>query len=115
MLWFLALLILVSILSYRQTSIYWAALLMGLLLGNYLLFNGLTPLSKTLWLAYLVIFIPITIPVIRQQLISRWVLQWMKKALPAMSKTEREALEAGNTWWDAELFSGNPNWKVLQD
>ncbi|MDD1606003.1 MAG: acyl-CoA dehydrogenase [Methylococcaceae bacterium] len=115
MLWFLALLILVSILSYRQTSIYWAALLVGLLLGNYLLFNGLTPLSKTLWLAYLVIFIPITIPVIRQQLISRWVLQWMKKALPAMSKTEREALEAGNTWWDAELFSGNPNWKVLQD
>jgi len=32
-----------------------------------------------------------------------------------MSQTEREALEAGNTWWDAELFSGNPDWKVLQD
>jgi len=28
---------------------------------------------------------------------------------------EREALEAGNTWWDAELFSGNPDWKVLQN
>ena len=39
----------------------------------------------------------------------------MKSALPPMSQTEREALEAGNTWWDAELFSGNPDWKVLQD
>ncbi|WP_411728105.1 acyl-CoA dehydrogenase, partial [Methyloglobulus sp.] len=34
---------------------------------------------------------------------------------PTMSQTEREALEAGNTWWDAELFSGNPNWDILQN
>jgi len=115
MLWLLALLILVSLLSYRQASIYWSALLVGLLLGNYLLFNGLTSVSKMLWITYLVIFIPLTVPFIRRKLISRQLFQWMKKALPAMSKTEREALEAGNTWWDAELFSGKPNWKVLQD
>jgi acyl-CoA dehydrogenase len=39
----------------------------------------------------------------------------MRKALPPMSQTEREALEAGTTWWDAELFSGKPDWKVLLD
>lgn len=27
-----------------------------------------------------------------------------------MSVTEREALEAGTTWWEKELFSGKPNW-----
>jgi len=36
-----------------------------------------------------------------------------KKVLPAMSDTEREALEAGSVWWDADLFSGNPDWKKL--
>jgi acyl-CoA dehydrogenase len=36
-----------------------------------------------------------------------------KKALPSMSDTEREALEAGDTWWDADLFTGNPDWNHL--
>ena len=26
------------------------------------------------------------------------------------AETEREALEAGTTWWEKELFSGKPNW-----
>ena len=30
-----------------------------------------------------------------------------------MSDTEREALEAGNVWWDGELFSGMPDWDRL--
>jgi len=30
-----------------------------------------------------------------------------------MSQTEREALEAGTVWWDAELFSGHPKWETL--
>lgn len=33
--------------------------------------------------------------------------------LPAISETERTAIEAGNTWVDAELFSGKPNMKRL--
>ena len=33
--------------------------------------------------------------------------------LPMLSDTEREAIEAGDVWWDADLFSGNPDWKKL--
>jgi hypothetical protein len=36
-----------------------------------------------------------------------------KKMLPAMSQTEREALEAGTVWWEGELFSGKPDWQKL--
>lgn len=115
MLWLLAILILLGLLSYHQISLHKSALWVGVLLGVYLTINGVTTFSKALWLSYLIIFIPITVPFIRQKLISRWIFQWMKTALPVMSRTEREALEAGNTWWDAELFSGKPNWKVLQD
>ena len=32
-----------------------------------------------------------------------------------MSATEREAIEAGDTWWEADLFSGNPDWRKLLD
>lgn len=38
------------------------------------------------------------------------IFEEFKKALPPMSRTEREALMAGDTWFDKELFSGKPNW-----
>ena len=38
-----------------------------------------------------------------------------KAVLPEMSTTEREALEAGDVWWEAELFSGRPQWNKLTD
>ncbi|HEY7776394.1 MAG TPA: acyl-CoA dehydrogenase, partial [Kineobactrum sp.] len=34
----------------------------------------------------------------------------LRKAMPPMSVTEREALEAGTTWWEKDLFSGRPDW-----
>jgi len=36
-----------------------------------------------------------------------------KRVLPQMSQTEQEALDAGSIWWDADLFSGAPDWKKL--
>jgi len=41
------------------------------------------------------------------------MLRVFRAAMPAMSQTEREALEAGTVWWDAELFSGHPTWAAL--
>jgi hypothetical protein len=29
-----------------------------------------------------------------------------------MSATEKDAIDAGTVWWDAELFSGRPNWNA---
>lgn len=35
--------------------------------------------------------------------------------MPKVSSTEQEALDAGTVGWDAELFSGRPDWKVLAE
>ncbi|MBB1174760.1 acyl-CoA dehydrogenase, partial [Klebsiella pneumoniae] len=35
--------------------------------------------------------------------------------MPPLSATEREAIEAGDTWWEADLFTGNPDWRKLLD
>jgi acyl-CoA dehydrogenase len=49
----------------------------------------------------------------------RWltapVFRWAQQALPPLSDTEAVAIEAGDTWWDAALFSGHPDWQHLLD
>ncbi|MBM4207989.1 MAG: acyl-CoA dehydrogenase [Gammaproteobacteria bacterium] len=116
MLWLLALIVLLSVLCYRQASIHWTTLAVGVLLATYLVVNGAASSSNlSLWMTYLIIFIPLNVLPLRRLLISRWIFTLMKSALPPMSQTEKEALEAGNTWWDAELFSGKPDWSVLQN
>ena len=37
----------------------------------------------------------------------------VKSILPKVSRTEQEALDAGTVGWDAELFSGRPDWDKL--
>lgn len=61
------------------------------------------------------ILLIINVPALRLSLISKPSLKLLKKNLPRISNTEQQALEAGNTWWDAELFSGKPDWKHLRD
>jgi acyl-CoA dehydrogenase len=50
---------------------------------------------------------------LRRQVVSRFVLRWYRGQLPAMSQTEREAIDAGTVWWDGDLFSGRPDWNKL--
>ena len=50
---------------------------------------------------------------VRREKITKPLLEIYRRILPSMSDTEREALEAGNVWWDGELFSGMPEWDRL--
>lgn len=50
---------------------------------------------------------------IRRNLITKPVFAIFKKILPPLSDTEREAMEAGDVWWDGELFKGKPDWQKL--
>jgi acyl-CoA dehydrogenase len=50
---------------------------------------------------------------LRRNLITRWVMPMVAGALPRMGETERIALEAGSVGWEAELFSGRPEWSRL--
>ena len=50
---------------------------------------------------------------LRRLLISDRLFGWYRKVMPSMSRTEREALEAGTVWWEGEIFSGRPRWRRL--
>ncbi len=72
-----------------------------------------------LWLTVLGVFVWTGLLVLvghvptRQRLLTAPLFRAFAKALPLMSQTEREALEAGTVWWEAELFRGNPDWSKL--
>ena len=52
---------------------------------------------------------------LRQRLISQPLLNKMRAVMPPISATERQALAAGDIWWDAELLSGKPDWSAFLD
>ncbi|MEK7321485.1 MAG: acyl-CoA dehydrogenase [Pseudomonadota bacterium] len=89
-----------------------AALTAGFaLLSTVAFYPGFFPLLLGWLMAALLL--TLTIKPLRRALISDRVLPVLRRALPAMSQTERDALEAGTVWWDAELFSGRPDWNKL--
>ena len=50
---------------------------------------------------------------LRRVLLSARLLPVFRKIMPKMSETEQAAVDAGTVWWDAELFSGKPEWSRL--
>ncbi len=75
----------------------------------------LTSVASTvfLWIVFLLIAIPVNVTSIRRRLVSDKIFPFIKKAIPKISQTEKDALEAGTVWWDGEIFSGKPKWKKL--
>lgn len=65
------------------------------------------------WAVYLAAVALLSVPAVRQKVISKKALGLFRKVLPAMSQTEKEALDAGTVWWEADLFGGKPDWKKL--
>lgn len=72
-----------------------------------------SPAVISLWVVFLVAAALLNPTPLRQALVSAPLLALFRKILPHMSETERDAIAAGTVWWDAELFSGNPDWKKL--
>lgn len=109
--WLGILLTVVLLLIYWQINLLKSTLILGVLLSVYSIQN----FNLFLWLNFALIFLVLNITALRCRILTQPIFKWMQSVLPAISQTEQEAIEAGNTWWDAELFSGNPDWKVLLD
>lgn len=63
------------------------------------------------WLLYLAAVGFATLSNLRQQYFTKPLINILKKQMPPISSTEREAIEAGNVWWEKDLFCGSPHWK----
>ncbi|GMQ97405.1 MAG: acyl-CoA dehydrogenase FadE [Gammaproteobacteria bacterium] len=107
---------LVLTLLYHRVSIWsWNAIIVAALATWVLLSDQPAVTGILSVFVYGLLVLPISLPFIRRKLLTRQLFKLFKRLLPPMSQTEREALEAGNVWWDAQLFSGKPDWNMLFD
>ena len=83
----------------------------GILDGSEWMEEGL--LSGLAWLPAALLGI-LSIPSVRRRLIVAPTFAAIKQVLPKVSDTEAQALDAGTIGFDAELFSGRPDWAKLR-
>ncbi len=62
-----------------------------------------------------IILLPLVFTPLRKSLISAPVFKGFRKVMPPMSRTEKEAIDAGTTWWEGDLFRGKPDWEKLHN
>src|SRR5690606_34036726 len=99
-------------LAFWRTSLLTATLVLGALLLAYTVLGEITALKVVLW----ILFVPLgllNVTALRRDVLTRRLLSVYRRMLPKMSKTEQDALEAGNVWWEGEIFSGVPDWRKL--
>ena len=103
-------------LAHQRASLRTATIATGVAVAAYAAYT-LFGNGSFLWLLVLLVvlggMIVPNLVEIRREKITKPLLAVYRKMLPSMSDTEREALEAGNVWWDGELFSGMPEWDKL--
>jgi len=113
-LWLLAGFILFWTLAYFRAPLKLSTAAYAALLAAALFLHQVGPFG---WIVTIILFLVIAVPLnvlpLRRALFSSPALKIFRKIMPAMSDTEREAIEAGTVWWDAHLFSGKPDWRVL--
>ena len=100
-------------LAYRRTDLRSAT---GILAAVLIVFTwiggGGFILKLFLWIVFAGLVL-LNLEALRRDSISAGLLKIYRRMLPTMSKTEQDALEAGNVWWEGELFSGMPDWRKL--
>jgi acyl-CoA dehydrogenase len=100
-------------LAYQRIDLRSSTIAAGLAVLAYTIFGDGSFLWKLLlWAAFGAMIVPNLVE-FRREKITKPLLAVYRKMLPSMSDTEREALEAGNVWWEGELFSGMPDWDRL--
>ena len=115
MMWITLLLLIVLVSAYLRLPL----TVWSLLTGSYLaLLPLLADISNAglimLWTVFIVIAGFLNVKVLRRLLFSNHAYRLMKKVMPTISQTEQEALDAGDVWWESELFSGKPDFENLK-
>lgn len=74
----------------------------------------LTPWSLLLGIPLIALGIIILFAPLRFNLITQPAYKTLANSMPSISTTEQEALEAGTSWWEKELFMGAPDWSQFE-
>ena len=99
-------------LAYKRASLVMFSLAAAIFL---VLVTIVTDVSNFVWILFIALIVPLNVSSLRQQYISKHLLKLYRNIMPEMSRTEKEAIDAGTTWWEADLFRGAPDWQKLHN
>ena len=92
--------------TFAGALLLWVSWTLGMLSGFF---------GTALILIVLAVSVLFNVRPLRHRFVSLPVLKYVRAVLPPMSDTERDAIDAGTVWWEAELFRGAPNWSKLSN
>ncbi|MBA0165806.1 acyl-CoA dehydrogenase FadE [Pectobacterium sp. CFBP8739] len=108
----LLLLIIIGAMFYHRLSLLLSS---AILLAYFAAMSAMLLWPVWLMIPLVLLLIPITVPSLRQKLVSASALRMFQNVMPPMSNTEKEAIDAGTTWWEGDLFRGAPDWNKLHN
>ena len=111
--WLLLLVVLPITLAYWRANLAVFTGVLGALFVAYLLLGHAGPVWSAVWGTLFAVLLFLNIVPLRRALVTAPLRGLYRRMLPSMSKTEQDALEAGNVWWEGELFAGVPDWRKL--
>jgi acyl-CoA dehydrogenase len=111
--WLALFVVAICILAYRRASLAASTGVLLVLLALYWALGTAPTWWKTAVSVPFALLFLFNVRPLRVRLLTLPFMKKYRKLLPAMSSTEREALDAGTVWWDGELFTGGPNWQKL--
>ena len=116
MIWISSFILLLAIAAYFRASLITWSLVLG---AAVLVFHFIAGASQatliTVWAVYLLIVLPLNIRFLRRLILGGPIYKAMAGVMPTISQTEQEALDAGDVWWEGELFSGDPDFSMVRD
>ncbi|MDA8561682.1 acyl-CoA dehydrogenase [Gammaproteobacteria bacterium] len=65
------------------------------------------------WILYLFAVAFVQLKNFRRKYFSKPFIEYLQKRIPVINESEKVAIEAGDVWWEKELFCGRPKWKDL--
>jgi len=100
-------------LAYRRVDLKTSTGVLGAVIVAYTALTDDVVLPIVFWLLFIPLAV-LNVVSIRRERVTRPLLGVFRRMLPPLSRTEKDALEAGTVWWEGELFSGMPDWQVLR-
>lgn len=105
--------IVLSMAYFRLPAILWTTII-GVTLIAFAIFGSLGLVFLTIaFIIYIAAAVFANAITFRKQYFTRPTILALQKRMPPMSSGERDAIEAGDVWWEKELFCGHPHWKRL--
>lgn len=112
--WLLFAAIAILALAYYRPGIRPTSGVLGITVLCYGVFGGSVLLFALLAILWILVFLPLNVPALRQEWISRPALNWFRRAVQRLDPATLTALDAGSAWWEAELIGGEPDWQRFQ-